>query len=387
MSSSPRHCVVVGAGAWGLPAAAELTRRGHRVTLIDRYGPGNALSSSTGTTRLWRLADPDPLRARVAQRGVEAMRRLTERAGTPVFLTCGLLWRDDASIPDVVSTLDGLGIPYTSVPSGDVDRFFPGLRSDGRDALWQPEAGVVLAAVSLRAQLTSFQSASGATLLQREVVRVERAANGVRVVLTDGDTVDADVAVLAGGPGARALLAPLGIDVPLHPYLEQVVHFGDPANPGATDDFPCLFDGPDGDRPGIYAMPAPGAGFKVGLDQPLRDYRADDLDRTPDAGRTAVIGDRVRADLGSVVPTVLDAQVCSWTDSPDGSFIVDRLDGGIVIACGDSGEGFKYSALMGEVLADLAEGHTVDADVASWSLARFARGVPERSGPHVLGRH
>ncbi|MGH3644494.1 MAG: FAD-dependent oxidoreductase, partial [Mycobacterium sp.] len=81
------------------------------------------------------------------------------------------------------------------------------------------------------------------------------------------------------------------------------------------------------------------------------------------------------------------AQVCSWTDSPDGRFVVDRLDGGVVIACGDSGEGFKFSALMGEVLADLAEGRTPDADVAALSRARFAGGVPERTGPHVLGRH
>ncbi|MEV0670795.1 FAD-dependent oxidoreductase [Mycobacterium sp. NPDC050441] len=380
-------CVVIGAGAWGLPTAAELARRGHRVTLIDRYGPLNGLSSSAGSTRLWRLADPDPLRVRLAQRGVDAMHRLAERAGTPVFLTRGLLWRDDESLPSVASTLDALGVAYSSVVPDDVDRFFPGLRSDGRDALWQPVAGVVLAAASLQAQLRIFQSLSGTTLLERNVARVELVSNGVRVVLADGATIDADVAVIAAGPGAAPLLSPLGLDLPLHPYLEQVAYFGDPANPGAADDFPCLFDGPRGDRPGIYAMPSPGAGYKVGLDAPLRDYRADDIDRTPDDGRTTVLRDRVSADMPAVVPTVLHAQVCSWTDSPDGTFVVDRLDGGIVVACGDSGEGFKYSALMGEVLADLAEGGTPDADVAEWSLARFANGMPERTGPHVLGRH
>ncbi|MGV0813182.1 FAD-dependent oxidoreductase [Mycolicibacterium boenickei] len=380
-------CVVVGAGAWGLPTAAELARRGHRVTLIDRYGPLNGLSSSAGTTRLWRLADPDPLRVRLAQRGVDAMRRLAERAGTPVFLTRGLLWRDDESLPAVASTLAGLGIAYTGVAPDDVDRFFPGLSGDGRDALWQPAAGVVLAAASLQAQLRIFQSFSGTTLLERDVSRVEPASHGVRVTLADGDTIDADAAVIAAGPGARPLLSPLGLHLPLHPYLEQVVYFGDPADPGAADDFPCLFDGPRGDRPGIYAMPSPGAGYKVGLDAPLRDYSAGDVDRTPDAARTAVLRDRVRTGMSSVVPTVLNAQVCSWTDSPDGTFVIDRLDGGIVVACGDSGEGFKFSALMGEVLADLAEGHTPDADVAAWSLARFAAGVPVRTGPHVLGRH
>jgi glycine/D-amino acid oxidase-like deaminating enzyme len=179
------------------------------------------------------------------------------------------------------------------------------------------------------------------------VAQVEETSSGVRVLLAGGEHLDADVAVIAAGPGAGPLLGNLGVRVGLHPYLEQVVHFGDPADPGAADGFPCLFDGPSADRPGIYAMPSPGVGYKVGLDLPLRDFRAGDADRTPDAGRTAAIRARVRADLRSVSPTVLDAQVCSWTDSPDGAFVIDRLGGGVVIASGDSGEGFKYSALMG----------------------------------------
>ena len=68
--------VVVGAGAWGLPAAAELAHRGHDVTLVDRHGVGNLLSSSAGPTRLWRLSHPDTVRVRLAQRSVAAMDRL-----------------------------------------------------------------------------------------------------------------------------------------------------------------------------------------------------------------------------------------------------------------------------------------------------------------------
>jgi sarcosine oxidase len=380
-------CVVIGAGAWGLPCAAELVRRGHAVTLIDRHGVLNPLSSSLGPTRLWRLADPDPARVRLAVRGVEAMQRLAARAGDSVFLTRGLLWRDDESMSAVLSTLSAMGIAHTTVEATDVGRFMPGLRADGRDAVWQPMAGVVLAEASLRLQLRMFESGSGSMIVRRNVVAVDRARNGVRVTFDDDDAVDADVTVIAAGPGATRLLATLGVEVGLHPYLEQVVHFGDPAHRGATDDFPCLFDGPSDERPGIYAMPSPGIGYKVGLDTPLRDYQDSDADRTPDPIRTAAIRDRVGNDIASVMPTVLDAQVCSWTDSPDGAFIIDRLDGGIVIACGDSGEGFKFSALMGEVLADLAENNNPDTDVAALSLARFAEGVPERSGPHALGRH
>ena len=381
------RCVGIGAGAWGLPAAAELARRGHRVTLVDRHGAFNQLSSSSGPTRLWRLADPDPGRVRLARRGLEAMRRLSDRAGHEVFLTRGLLWRDDVSLPVLASTMRQESVRHEVVAARDVGRFFPGLRDDGRDAVWQPEAGVVLAEASLRAQLRVFESHGGTAVVERHVTGVETTATGVRVDVACGDAIHADAVVIAAGAGAGRLLESIGVRVALHPYLEQVVHFGDPSHPSVTDGHPCLFDGPRGDRPGIYAMPSPGVGYKVGLDTPLRDHHADDDDRTPDARRTSLIRDRVRSDLRSVVPTVLDEQICSWTDSPDGSFVVDRLDGGIVYACGDCGEGFKYSALMGEVLADLAEGRTPDDDVRAFSMARFATGMPERLGPHVLGRH
>lgn len=377
-------CAVVGAGAWGLPAAAELSRRGHHVTLVDRYGVGNAVSSSHGPTRLWRLADPDPGRVRLAQRGVDAMRRLADRSGATVFLTRGLLWRDGPSLPPLIATMQELDIAHTPVPADDVGRFMPGLRPDGRAAVWQPEAGVVLAAVSLQVQLALFEKSSRTELLQRSVVAVEA---GPRLVLDDGVALDVDAVVLAAGPGAAPLLAGLGVEVRLHSHLEQFVHFGTAAEPDATQGLPCLFDGPDGDRPGIYAMPTPGVGYKVGLDLPLRDYDAGDTERTPDPARTEIIRGRVQDDIASVEPTVLEASVCSWTDSPDGSFVIDRLDGSVVIACGDSGEGFKYSALMGEVLADLAEGRAPDDDVAALSLARFANGLPQRTGPHALGRH
>lgn len=380
-------CTVIGAGAWGLPAAAELARRGHRVTLVDRHGVLNPLSSSLGPTRLWRLADPDPARVRLAIRGLASMERLSALTGATVHLTRGLLWRDDVSLPQLVSTLREAGVEHVEVKAADVARFFPGLRPDGRDAVWQPTAGVVLAADSLRAQLRSFTDAGGALEVGRAVTAVAATPSGVAVTLDDGATLRSDTAVVAAGPGAGPLLATLGVHLPLHPYLEQVVHFGDPTNSAVTDGLPGLFDGPTAERPGIYAMPSPGVGYKVGLDVPVRDHSDDDRDRTPDPQRTAVLAERVATDLTAVPPTVLDAQICCWTDSPDGRFVIDRLPGGIVIACGDSGEGFKFSALMGELLADLVEDRPADADVAALSLARFADGTPARTGPHALGRH
>ncbi len=377
--------VVIGAGAWGLPAAAELGRRGHAVTLVDRYGPANDLSSSPGPTRIWRLAHPDRVRTRLALRSVEAMERLAERSGTEVFLRRGLLWRDDETVAAVAAALAAEGAEHTEVPAAEVGAFLPGLRPDDRDAVFQPEAGPVLAAASMTAQQGLFAAAGGVLEVGRAVREVDAGPQGVRVAGDDGLALDADVVVVAPGPGAVTLLPVLGLDVPLQPRLEQVVHFG-PASGSTTDTdaMPCWFEGPVGDRPGLYAMATPGRGYKIGLDQAIREITDDDLDRTPDEGLVAAASERVARDLRSLDPAPRDAQTCTWTMAPDSRFVIDALPDGIVLACGDGGEGFKFSALMGEVLADLAEGRPADADVATFGLARFAGGYP--TVEHVLGR-
>ncbi|HET7661289.1 MAG TPA: FAD-dependent oxidoreductase, partial [Oryzihumus sp.] len=252
------RCVVVGAGAWGLPAAAELAARGHEVTLVDRFGVANTLSSSPGPTRLWRLTHPDAVRVRLARRSVEAMERLASRSGTTVFLRRGLLWRDDVSLPAVVAALDAEGVPHEVVAAAEVARVVPRLVPDGRDAVWQVDAGPVLAAASLAAQAGLFEAAGGTLRVGGTVVSVEARPAGPRVTLDDGSALDADVVVLAPGPGAGDLLRGLGVDLPLRPHLEQVVHLGVASDPHAHDDHPCLFDGPRGEEPGLYSMPTPG---------------------------------------------------------------------------------------------------------------------------------
>ena len=379
--------IVIGAGAWGLPTAAELASRGHDVRLVDRYGVGNPLSSSYGPTRMWRLADPDPSRARLGLRALAAMKRLEERTGATVHEVRGLLWRDPPSNAALAATCAGLGIDHEWVSAAEVGDRLPGLRDDGRDAVWLPDAGIVLAERSLRAQFERFTGAGGRFGHARSVVEIEQRPNGLTVTYSDTTQEDADVVVIAAGPESSTFLRMLGIDVPLYPYLEQVVHFGDRDSVAHTDAFPCLFDGEAEARAGrIYAMPTPGLGYKVGLDLPIGDYQAGNPDRTPSTARTEVLRQRIERDFAAIPAKVVDAQVCCWTDTPDGQFILDALPSGIVLGCGCIGEGFKYSALMGEILADFAEGRPQDDDVKACRVARFdGRALLDRSGPTPVG--
>lgn len=348
--------------------------------LVDRHGIASRLSSSPGPTRLWRLTHPDAVRVRLARRSVAAMERLSARAGRDVFLRRGLLWRDDGALDAVIAALAAEDVEHEVVEAADVGRYFPGLRADDRSAVWQREAGPVLAAVSMAAQHELLLAAGGTTHLGDEVQEIEAYGGGWRLRGRDGLQLEADRVVLAPGPGAVRLLPGLGVDLPLRPVLEQVVHLGGPKD----TDLPCLYDGPTATQPGMYAMPTPRLGYKVGLDKPLRALVDGDDDRTPDPALTELARLRVERDLAGIDPVVVDAQVCSWTESPDGRFVVDVLPSGIVLACGDSGEGFKFSALMGLVLADLAEGKPPDEDVATFGLHRF--GKTSSPAPHALGR-
>jgi sarcosine oxidase len=62
-----------------------------------------------------------------------------------------------------------------------------------------------------------------------------------------------------------------------------------------------------------------------------------------------------------------------YTMSPDEHFVVDHLPGhsNVVIACGFSGHGFKFTPVVGEVLSDLACTGRTPHPVGFLGLARF----------------
>ena len=75
---------------------------------------------------------------------------------------------------------------------------------------------------------------------------------------------------------------------------------------------------------------------------------------------------------------ILSMDVCLYTNSPDGHFIIDMHPehDSVVIACGFSGHGFKFAPVMGEALADLAQYGKTSLPIQFLSLGRFARSNP-----------
>ena len=315
---------------------------------------------------------------------MDAWRALESRTARSLLLTRGLLWRDHVTHRLLLEALAAEGVEMDEVGASEVANYFPGLRPDGRDAVWEPGASLVKASDSLDAHRMIFEAANGA--LRCSTVReVQVRSNGCRVILEAGRPLDVDVVVLAPGAGASPLLTSVGVDIPLRPSLQQIVHFRDEERASRFDDLPVLFDGRSGIEPAFYTMPTPGYGLKAGLDREIRALANGDVDRSPNGRLVSETVKRVQRMLPGIGGSVFDVQTCTWTDSPDGRFIIDRLPSGVVVACGDSGEGFKFSALFGTLLADLAEGHSADSDLAAFGIGRFTNGVATTER-HAVGR-
>ncbi len=92
-------------------------------------------------------------------------------------------------------------------------------------------------------------------------------------------------------------------------------------------------------------MIAPGVGYKVG-----EDGARPEPSGTPTAptGRSrrcsrSAWSQHVRHAFPGLDPRPLHSEACLYTMSPDGDFVLDRIDG-VIVCGGDSGHAFKFGA-------------------------------------------
>ena len=96
--------------------------------------------------------------------------------------------------------------------------------------------------------------------------------------------------------------------------------------------------------------------------------------------------DDIREFLRDHIPAIVDApidftEVCLYTVEPEERFLVDFLPGrdDVIVASPCSGHGFKFSCLIGRVLADLAAAGGTKIGIEPWRFNRPAES-PERRG-------
>jgi sarcosine oxidase len=249
---------------------------------------------------------------------------------------------------------------------------FPGFNlREGMVATYEANAGFLRPEVGIAAHLEVAER-NGATIRRPETVSDWRADGSGVAVTTATGTYHADRLVLAAGPWSSELLADL--ELPLQVVRIVNAYFA-PTRPeiwtaehGAPDFRLMVAEG------SFYGIPSvDGLGLKIGRHDQGQPTTARTIRRDVDAAES----DYLRAVLDAYLPgasgPVTQVITCMYTMTPDEQYIVESHPAfpQVVYGCGCSGTSYKFSGVIGEMLADLALDGTTSYDTRFISSARF----------------
>ena len=355
--------VVVGSGVMGAWTALWLRRRGHEVTLVDRFGPGNQIGSSGDESRITRSSHgPDTHYPRWQRRALAQWRDLGTATETKLFEQSGVVWlASDGETFEASSlgVLTDLGIPVERWSQDAFVRRVPQLAADGVPwALFEPEGGALFARTAVVATIEQFRAEGGEVVVDRVAAPIDEARDELRAILLEGrGRLAADAFVFACGPWLPDLF-PVGIGDLINPHRQDVTHFAIPRD-GLDYSSPAMpvwidFAG------SFYGFPSlNGQSLKACPDWLGPKERCDDSERvcadaSIEAARTVL---RRRFPALADQPTVR-TWTCFYEVTPDANFVIDRHPrlGDTWIAGGGTGHAFKHGPVIGEYLSALVSG-------------------------------
>ena len=385
LAGSPTYDVVVaGLGGFGSSVAAHCAARGLRVLGLDPRPPVHAEGASHGETRIVRQvyfegAGYVPL----LRRTCELWDGLSGRDGLPLLTRTGGLFLGGAQtrvFAGSLATAQQWDLPHEVLDPAEVTARFPALTPpEGVLGIYEPRAGTVSPERSVEAALARAATA-GAELRHDEAVTGWTArgsgsgaarSDSVRVTTTRGQ-LEAGALVLAPGRwcteiGGSELLG--GLDLPLVTE-RRVQHWFRPQPSAAADFAPgrlpvWIWDRADGTS--MYGAPRqPGA----------RDVKAAVhfcAVRPADAWTPADIATTLQPLLPGLGDDASRSAECWYTLTPDEHFVVGAHPASdrVLLACGFSGHGFKFTPVIGEALADLVADGTTRHDLSLFAPTRF----------------
>ncbi len=357
--------IVAGLGAHGSAAAHHLARRGARVLGLDAFTRAHALGSSVGLTRVIRLSyfeHPDyvPLLLRAWDLWLE----LERDVGTDLLLRTGGLYIG----PPGAETVTGAersarqhGLPHELLESAELCRRFPAFRLDPSwTGMHEDRAGLLWSDRCVAAHLRLAER-NGAELRFSEPVRSWRGSGDGVEVRTDAGTYAAGTLVVAAGAWNPSLLP----EIARHLQVERVPLFwfeprGDLERFRATS-LPVYLIETDWDGT-FYGFPYfDDQGLKVARHHSGTFAAPETVDRATSPEDEGRVRRFLRAHIPIADGELRSSKVCMYTNTPDEHFLLGMYPGSahVVYASACSGHGFKFSTVIGEILADLAvEGAT-----------------------------
>ena len=364
----------------GSAVAYHLAGAGASVLLVEQFDTGHALGSSHGETRAIRMLYDKAHYTRLMPAAYREWRRLEADAGRKLMFITGSPVMAPEGHPFTVerdALLREAGIEAEWWEPEELMKRFPQFTVDKQTrTLWQKDTGFLLASECVRTHLEMGASRGVVVRNRTAVDQIEWQSDPLEVI-AGGERLRARTVISTAGAWSGRLLADL--ELPLKIRRQQIAHFRtDAPEQYGVGIFPVFVDVTGNET--MYGFPIAGIdGVKVARDGLGEVVHPDSCNRTPDQEHLEYLRDFMRRRIPGAAGEVVEAQVCLYTETPDLDFIIDAHPDceRLLIAAGFSGHGFKFTALVGRLLSEMAlEGESNTAPPASLEPFRVSRFFP-----------
>lgn len=389
--------IVLGLGGFGSAAAYHLARRGVRVLGLDQFGAAHDRGSSHGETRIIRKAyfeHPDyvPL----LLNAYDLWADLEADSQRQLFWKCGLMLAglpDSEAISGARHSASQHGLTIENLSASAASKRWPGFRvPDTFDVVFEPDAGFLKVDHCVSTHLDRATTHNARLLFDEPVLSWSSNGREVRVRTTNREFIAASL-VITAGPWAASVMSDLKLPLQVlrKPVLwcetKSPIYNLNASMPTFYFEMPVAWT-PTSEPPDVgvraadktlstfYGFPsldgrllkvAQHSGGEIVADPTLVDRQLNQDDVQP-------VANFLRSCLPRIRPQPARHSVCMYTVTPDRHFVVDQHPefSNVVIGCGFSGHGFKFTSVLGSAFADLATTGRTELPIQFLNLARFS---------------
>ncbi len=370
---------VIGLGAMGSAALSHLAARGAKVIGIDAYYPAHSLGSSHGDSRLIRLGYfEDPSYVPLLKRAYANWRSLEARLRSEILTITGVLQIGAPDSTIVTGTRASCALhdlTYEELDQAEAKSRFPVFSLDADEvALLDPQGGYIRPETAVMGYL-KLAAEDGATLhFGEKITAIEPDDTGVTIASATARYRAKKVIVATGSWIAELVPQLKEHAVP----IRQVVAWYQPRDGFLTQPqrMPAFLRD-EGKDDTYFGFPAIGVdGVKIGRHAHFREPIDPNAPNPPvNDADTALLDAFMAKRLPDANGLRVNAITCRYTMLPSEDFLIDLMPGDprVVVASPCSGHGFKFTCVIGEILADLALDGATPLPIGAFSFNAMER--------------
>lgn len=367
--------IVVGVGGMGSAVCYHLARHGVDVLGLEKFNVPHNRGSSHGQARtIGRAFYERQEYMDLYARTYDLWEQLEETHGESLLVKTGSLTSGKPGTETVSRAqrvCKRFGLPHETIEPGIANERFPGYDlPESHIVVFQPEDGFIRPTAGTVAHV-KLAMVEGARVQAREPVRAWEAGDDGVSVRTNNATYTAKSLVLTTGPWISSLLSDVSAEMVAERRI--VGRFGIesqsryqsavfPVSSITTDNGQYLIH-PDCGLPGVKVT---GGTNTVESTDP-------DAVSPPNTRDEAPLRRFAERYLTDGVGPTLRLETCLYTNTPDGDPVIDQHPNHhrVFLAGGFSGHGYKFTPVVGEIMAQLVVEGETKHDIDIFQLDRF----------------